>query len=101
MPRSWIPFRGDNYSKENSKRYLPKSISVTTRIFGTIVLVSIAVIFAYSIITNYMESKNGFSLLGLIILGIIIIISILALKDSRKIDTQSRKSSNSNKLSDD
>jgi hypothetical protein len=95
MPRSWLPFRGDDYSKENSKRYIPRNIPITTRIFGTIVFVLISGIFLYVIITDYIENKSAFSLFGLAVVGVILIISILAFIDSRRIVAKNRRKSKS------
>jgi hypothetical protein len=101
MPRSWLPFRGDDYSKENSKRYIPRAIPITTRIFGTIVLAFISGLFLYVIITDFLEKKSGFSVFGFVIVGIILIVSILAFKDSKKIAAKRKRKSNFNEPSDD
>lgn len=101
MPRSWIPFRGNDYSKENSKRYIPKRASESTRIFGTIVLISIAVIFTLTIVTNAFSNENSVSYIALAVIIYILLISIVAFRDARKIDAKNKQKSNLTKSRDD
>ncbi len=91
MPRHWIPFRGDDYSRENSKRYIPKVISVGSRILGIMTFIFIPGLFLFVSVIDYIEYKSGFWIFGFIIAGIIIVITIVALLDAKKIASKNRK----------
>jgi len=90
MPKSWIPFRGDSYSKENSKKYIPKSISEYTRIFGTIVLIGGSILAVFAIIFDALNSKSSKSIFALVIIATLALIAIAAFMDARKINSKKK-----------
>jgi len=91
MPKSWIPFRGDDYSKENSKRYIPKITSEYARVFGTIVLTGITIIAAIAIIVNAVTTKSSNSIFALLIILVIVVIAFVAFIDARKINSKKKQ----------
>lgn len=90
MPKSWIPFRGDDYSKENSKnkKYIPKITSEYARVFGPIVLTGIAIIAAIAIIDNAVTTKSNNSIFALLFILGIVVIAFVAFIDARKINSK-------------
>lgn len=91
MPISWIPFRGDNYSKEGSKRYIPKTTSDFAGVFGAIVVTGIVISTTIALIFDAVTTKGSNSIFALSIILVIVVIALVAIMDARTINSRKRQ----------
>lgn len=83
MPRGFIPFRGDNYSKEETKRRLNlRKASPYERFFAWLMIIFFGIIIIYITVLNY---GKEFILFWVILLSIVGVIIYFAYKDAREI----------------
>ena len=83
MPRGFVPFRGDNYSKEETKRRLNlRKASPYERFFAWLMIIFFGIIIIYITVLNY---GKEFILFWVILLSIVGVIIYFAYKDAREI----------------
>lgn len=83
MPKGFVPFRGDNYSKEESKRRLNlRKASPFEKFFTWLVIIFFGLLIIYGSVMNY---RIEFIFFWVILLSIVSAIIYFAYKDAKKI----------------
>lgn len=91
MPaKMWLPFRGDNYSKENSRKYIPGAASIRTRLFVTFIVIPIAAFVVIRSINNLFAGQEGLPIFWLLMAGIVLSMIYFAARDARRINSKEK-----------
>ena len=91
MPvRMWLPFRGDSYSKENSRKYIPGAASILTRLFVIIIVIPIAAFVVIRSINNLFAGQEGLPIFWLLMAVVVLSMIYFAVKDARKINSEEK-----------